>query len=148
MHHVRVISVCLSLTTLVALAGVGRSDDWPTFRGAQRTSVAVEGNLLKSWPEAGPKLVWETSGAGRGYASVAVAADKIYTLGDGLSTAKDKDEYLSCFDRATGKQLWATKTGPRGKKCSLIGIAREAPRPLIQALIQEWYTLLLPKGSW
>ena len=37
--------------------------------------------------------------------------DRIYTLGDALSTASDADEYLTCFDRATGKPIWKTKTG-------------------------------------
>lgn len=86
-------------------------DDWPTFRGPNRTAVVNDPKLLKSWPAEGPKLLWETSGAGRGYASLAIVGDKMFTLGDGLSTQKDADEYLSCFDRATGKQLWATKTG-------------------------------------
>lgn len=66
---------------------------------------------MQSWPEGGPKLLWEAAGAGRGYASVAIADGKVYTLGDGLSTAKDTDEYLTCFDQATGKQLWMAKTG-------------------------------------
>jgi len=89
-----------------------QADDWPTFRGSQRTAVASDTNLLTSWPKNGPKLVWETAGAGRGYASIAVAGNRLYTLGDGLSTASDKDEYLTCFDRQTGKPLWKTKTGP------------------------------------
>jgi outer membrane protein assembly factor BamB len=86
-------------------------DDWPTFRGPNRTSVVDDTKLLKSWPAEGPKLLWEASGAGLGYASMAIVGDKMYTLGDGLSTKQDEDEYLTCFDRATGKQLWATKTG-------------------------------------
>lgn len=85
--------------------------DWPTFRGPGRTAMAPDTDLLESWPEAGPPLVWQTAGAGRGYASLAIAGDRIYTLGDGLSTAGDPDEYLSCFDRASGKPLWKTKTG-------------------------------------
>jgi len=85
--------------------------DWPTFRGADRTAVAPDTDLLESWPEEGPPVVWQGVGAGRGYASLAIAGERIYTLGDGLSTAADKDEYLSCFDRATGRQLWKTKTG-------------------------------------
>lgn len=96
-----------SLVCLPAAAG-----DWPTFRGADRTAVAPDTDLLDSWPEAGPPLVWESAGCGRGYASPTIAGDRIYTLGDGLSTAPDADEYLSCFDRETGRQLWITKTGP------------------------------------
>jgi outer membrane protein assembly factor BamB len=93
------------------LIATATATDWPTFRGADRTAVAADTNLLESWPAEGPPLAWETTGAGRGYASLAIVGDRIFTLGDGLSTAADKDEYLSCFDRATGKQLWMTKTG-------------------------------------
>lgn len=78
-------------------------DDWPTFRGPGRTGVAVDSKLLTAWPEKGPKLVWETKGAGRGYASVAVAGDKLYTLGDALSTKNDEEEYLTAFDVKSGK---------------------------------------------
>jgi outer membrane protein assembly factor BamB len=85
--------------------------DWPTFRGPDRTGVAPDTNLLEAWPTEGPRLVWQTAGAGRGYASLAIVGDRIYTLGDGLSTASDADEYLTCFDRGTGKPIWKTKTG-------------------------------------
>jgi outer membrane protein assembly factor BamB len=105
----------MRFATLVAIATaslplVGQAD-WPTFRGADRTAVAPDTDLLEAWPADGPPLVWEAKGAGRGYASLAIAGDKIFTLGDGLSTADDTAEYLSCFDRATGQQLWKTKTG-------------------------------------
>ena len=96
----------------IALAAASASAaDWPTFRGPDRTGIAPDTDLLESWPEGGPPLVWQTAGAGRGYASPAIAGDRIFTLGDGLSTAGDADEYLSCFDRTSGKQLWKTKTG-------------------------------------
>jgi outer membrane protein assembly factor BamB len=86
-------------------------DSWPTFRGGQRTAVAPDKGLLTEWPEAGPTLVWQTAGAGRGYSSLAIVGGRIYTLGDAPSTADDQDEYLACFDQADGKQLWKTKTG-------------------------------------
>jgi len=88
-----------------------QATDWPTFRGSSRTGIAPDTNLLESWPEEGPKLVWRAAGAGRGYASLAIVGDRIFTLGDGPSTASDADEYLSCFDRTTGKPIWHTKTG-------------------------------------
>jgi outer membrane protein assembly factor BamB len=100
---------------LIMIAGscfsAARAADWPTFRGPDRTGVAPDTNLLEAWPTEGPPLVWQTAGAGRGYASLAIMGDRIYTLGDGLSTASDADEYLTCFDRATGKPIWKTKTG-------------------------------------
>ncbi len=106
---------CSSGATLLG-STFALGDDWPTFRGAKRTAVATDSNLLKSWPEGGPQLVWEATGAGRGYSSLAVAGDKIFTLGDALSTKSDEEEYLTAFDRKSGKQLWATKTGPAWKE--------------------------------
>lgn len=101
-------AICL-LTAIPTLAFADAN--WPTFRGADRSGVSPDKGLLSSWPEGGPKLLYEAVGAGRGYAAVAIADGKMYTLGDGLSTAKDADEYLVCFDLKTGKQLWAARTG-------------------------------------
>jgi outer membrane protein assembly factor BamB len=84
---------------------------WPTFRGPQRTGVSTETGLLQSWPEEGPKLLWETPGVGRGYSSLAIADGRIFTLGDNTSLTGDQDEYLLAFEQATGKPLWQTKTG-------------------------------------
>lgn len=109
-------SVRLGLSMILAagtLAGVAyaASPGWPTFRGADRMAVSQETGLLQEWPEAGPKLLWEVAGAGRGYSSLAIAEGKIFTLGDAPSTAEDKDEYLLCFSESEGKPLWKTKTG-------------------------------------
>jgi outer membrane protein assembly factor BamB len=101
----------LMMLVLPSVPQPAQAADWPTFRGADRTGVAPDTDLLETWPATGPRLVWEAAGAGRGYASLAIVGNRIYTLGDGLSTADDKDEYLSCFERETGKQLWKTKTG-------------------------------------
>ena len=104
--------ILIAVVVTLAMAGSTPAADWPTFRGAGRTAVAPDTDLLETWPADGPPLVWETQGAGRGYASLAIVGDRIYTLGDGLSTAPDADEYLTCFDHGTGRQLWKTKTGP------------------------------------
>lgn len=99
--------LCSASLTLAA----DPSAEWPTFRGAQRTAVSPETGLLQEWPKDGPALVWKADGAGRGYASLAISGGKLFTLGDALSTAEDKDEYLTAFDLETGKQLWKAKTG-------------------------------------
>ncbi len=106
-------TIPLVVWLIYAIAPLAANDhDWPTFRGADRTAVAPDTGLLKSWPETGPQLVWEAKGAGRGYAGVAIADGKLYTLGDGSSSENDKDEYLIAFDQASGKRLWSSKTGP------------------------------------
>ena len=90
--------------------------DWPTFRGSDRTGIAPDQGLLKSWPEAGPELKWKASGLGRGYSSPAISQGKIFTMGDGLSTVQDADEYLICLSLEGGKELWRSKLGPAWAK--------------------------------
>ena len=90
--------------------------DWPTFRGADRSGIASDTGLLTQWPEAGPELLWKTNGLGRGYSSPAISNGKIYTMGDGLSTVQDSDEYLICLDQKDGSELWRSKLGPAWTK--------------------------------
>ncbi len=113
-------TLTLRVLTLSVLAAVGlavsadslRAGDWPTFRGAERTAVAPDTGLLTSWPEGGPKLLWEAKGTGRGYSSLAIAGDRIYTLGDRSSLADgDNSEFLLCFSREDGSPIWKLKTG-------------------------------------
>jgi outer membrane protein assembly factor BamB len=105
-----VVALAFSLSPLLLLAAESQPS-WPTFRGSDRLAFSPDTGLLQSWPAEGPKQLWEGAGAGRGYSSLAIAEGRIYTLGDGLSTASDEEEYLTCFEEATGKQLWMTKTG-------------------------------------
>jgi len=87
------------------------SGAWPQFRGPERNGVSPDTGLLTEWPENGPPLVWKARGAGRGYASVAIVGDKLYTMGDGLSIAEDADEYAVCFNLADGAFVWKAKLG-------------------------------------
>src|SRR5262245_20199566 len=103
-------AACFASVFVLVVVARG-AESWPTFRGPQRTAVAPDKGLLEAWPAEGPKLLWKTAGAGRGYSSLAIVDGRIYTLGDAPSTADDKDEYLVCFNLADGKQLWKTKTG-------------------------------------
>lgn len=113
------IRMCLRLTfagiglAAVASLALAAGAEWPTFRGPERTGVSTETGLLEEWPEDGPTLLWESKGAGRGYSSICIAGGKLYTLGDGVSTAEegDEDEYLCCFDADGGKPIWKTKVG-------------------------------------
>ena len=92
-RYLTIVGALLASPLSIALA----DSPWPSFRGPDRTGVSTDKGLLQSWPAGGPKLVWEAVGAGNGYASVAIADGKVYTLGDGLSTVTDKDEYVTCF---------------------------------------------------
>jgi outer membrane protein assembly factor BamB len=96
--------LALALTTVTAADA-----DWPMFRGADRTGVSKEKGLLKSWPEAGPKLAWKTEGIGVGFSSVSVVGDKVFTMGDA-----GKSCYLFGIDRKKGGKVWELKVGQPG----------------------------------
>ncbi len=108
----------LVLASVALLPGVpvlgadNSTGNWPEWRGPKRDGVSTDTGLLTAWAAGAPKLLWEGKGAGRGYASLAIIGGRIYTMGDNLSTASDKDEYASCFDATNGKQVWKTRLGP------------------------------------
>ena len=105
----QVVPVALLFSLVVVSSGW--TADWPTFRGSDRSAVSKETGLLQSWPTAGPPKAWQAKGAGRGYSSLAIAAGRIYTLGDGVIGTDDADEYLRCFNDENGELVWKTKTG-------------------------------------
>jgi outer membrane protein assembly factor BamB len=125
MRMVLVTSLALGLVwtgSASAQNGV-KAGDWPEWRGPQRDGICHETGLLKEWPEAGPRLLWSAKevnkgkNVGTGYASIAIAAGRIYTLGD-----RDKTQCIVCLDEGTGKLLWATPFtagyGDGGPRCT------------------------------
>jgi outer membrane protein assembly factor BamB len=80
--------------------------DWNQYRGPLRDGISRETGLLRSWPEAGPKLVWSINGLGEGYSSVAVVGDLVLTQG-----TSGRDEMLFALDRDSGERRWQLKTG-------------------------------------
>jgi hypothetical protein len=56
------------------------------WRGENRTGIYNEKNLLKSWPDEGPQLLWHFDDLGEGHSSVAIDANKIYVTGMTEST--------------------------------------------------------------
>ena len=93
------------------LPTLGFATDWPTFRGANRTAVATDVELLDHWPDDGPRLLWQGSGLGKGYSSLAISNGRIYTMGDHLPDSGD-DEYLICLNQSNGELIWKLATGP------------------------------------
>jgi outer membrane protein assembly factor BamB len=111
MQFTHTITAFLAVGISTNLAGAGAAE-WPTFRGSDRSAVSKDVGLLQEWPRSGPPLVWKAEGTGRGYASLAISDGRIFTLGDGIASAGDDDEYLLCMDLQNGKELWKTKMGP------------------------------------
>jgi outer membrane protein assembly factor BamB len=91
---------------VLLLAGTanGFPSDWPQWRGPARDGVGTETGLLKSWPEGGPALVWESKGLGGGYGAPAVHAGALYGAG-----YRGEDEVIWSIDVSTGTERWSTR---------------------------------------
>lgn len=76
---------------------------WPQWRGPHRDGRAAPQELLDSWPENGPQLLWQSNDGGFGFSTPTVKNDKLYTLG------KIGDRVAAiCIDAKTGKKVWET----------------------------------------
>ena len=119
------------LTTLAVLASclanaadnppqLLKSADWPQWRGPDRSGRSPDVGLLKNWDASPPKLRWTAEGLGGGYASVSLAAGRIYTSGN-----LAEGQAVLCLDASDGKLLWSktiTDVVPRhghdGARCT------------------------------
>ena len=89
-----------------AILGTAYAGDWPQFRGPQRDGVSRETNLLKSWPEGGPKRLWLSTNLGAGYSGPAVVGEKLFIMGQRADA-----QWLLCLDAKNGTERWATWLG-------------------------------------
>ncbi len=90
---------------LAALLRPCAAADWPQWRGPNRDAVCAETRLLQRWPEGGPKLLWQSTGLGRGYSAPIVVGDRIYLTGD-------VGEELRIFALdLQGRRVWESKNG-------------------------------------
>jgi outer membrane protein assembly factor BamB len=92
--------LCVGLVSTLYFNRSVQADDWPQWRGPDRTGISKETGWLAKWPAEGPKRLWEAP-VGVGYSSMAVSQARVYTMGN----VRDVD-VVSCFDAETGKLLW------------------------------------------
>jgi len=74
--------------------------DWPHWRGPDYNGISRETGWTTTWPESGPKILWEKS-IGAGFSSMAVSDGRIYAMGN-----IDNRDILYCYDAATGNEIW------------------------------------------
>ena len=88
----------LILLLVVPVAGA----DWPQWRGPSRDNISTETGLFRTWPAAGPKVLWKVPVA-EGYAGVAIKDGRVY-LND--YDATKKEHLVRAFSLADGKESW------------------------------------------
>ena len=101
-NHSRKLITALVLITSVLNALFSQQYGW---RGPGRTGIYNEIGLLKIWPSAGPALLWESTGIGKGHSSATVTKDAIYITG-----TKNEKDVLTAFTQ-DGKKKWEVEYG-------------------------------------
>src|SRR5579884_804044 len=91
----------------VVAAPKGGNYDWPQWRGLNHDNVSTETDLLKSWPEGGPRLLWTFTDAGIGYSGPAVVGNRLYTMG-----GDESNDFVVAVDVDKGTKVWSTPIGP------------------------------------
>ena len=92
-----------SMMAMLSYSSVAQ--DIAQWRGPNRDGIYPESGLLKSWPEAGPSLLWHFDELGEGHSSAAITGDTVFTAGEinGIG-------YLYSFS-LDGKLLWKVPYG-------------------------------------
>lgn len=96
---------------LFAVPATLLADDWTQWRGPNHNNVAADGQSVPvEWSEA-KNVVWKVEVPGRGHSSPTVVGDLIV-----LTSADEQSQRQAVFgfDRATGKQKWATNISEGG----------------------------------
>jgi outer membrane protein assembly factor BamB len=93
---------CLALVGLAVLAGPGRADNWPRFRGPNGTGMSADKDVPVKW-DLKDNVLWKVPVPGVGNGSPVIWGDRLFLQ---ASTADGGERSLSCLDARNGKTLW------------------------------------------
>src|ERR1022692_2249555 len=96
------------------------AEDWPQWRGTDRTGRVAAGAFVPDSLPAEPKVVWRIA-VGEGFASPVVAAGKVFYFDN-----QKGQEMLHAVRAADAKEIWRTavdstfkdEQGPPGPRCT------------------------------
>jgi outer membrane protein assembly factor BamB/protein-L-isoaspartate O-methyltransferase len=140
--------IALAALGLLVLVTPATADDWPQWRGPNRSNVSAETGLMKEWPRNGPPLAWKAGGLGNGVSPVAVAGGRV------VSTGYQGDaEYCTALSAKDGKQLWSVKIGPAIREMAIMSwLSQRTPtidgdRLYVVTASGEWVCLTAETGK-
>jgi len=102
----------MTLSLVAVLLALPVSADWPQYLGPNRNGIVAAGDvdLATSWPDGGPKVVWEAK-VSQGFCAPAIHGGEVFIV-DRVDDARD---VLRCLDLKTGEQKWTYEADAAGK---------------------------------
>ncbi len=105
-----IISLSILMIFPPLLSGkINQEKKWEYFHGPNGNNISKETGLLTKWPATGPELLCTTSGLGKGYSSVVISNQMVFTAG-----SLEDQTYVFAVDYQ-GKILWKKPNGKRWK---------------------------------
>ncbi len=98
----------LTAFLLIILSSCNQETKIYEWRGENRSGIYEVENMLNSWPEGGPEVVWEYEGVGHGYGSPVFTEDKMFIMGE--IDEEDSLAFLFAFE-IDGDLLWKSDFG-------------------------------------
>lgn len=79
------------------------AENWPGWRGPQRTGVTSDTGVVTKWSPT-ENIVWKSAVPGTGISNPVVWGDRVFVT---ASEGRDQGElHVICFDATNGKELW------------------------------------------
>lgn len=100
----------LGLFAAFAFSNPASADDWPRLGGPGGSGVSAQTNLLRVWPEHGPRVRW-TIDVADGFGGPSIHKGEVFFLD---RPNNDKD-VLRCLDLKSGQELWSATFDAPGK---------------------------------
>ena len=97
----------LAVAACMLVSASAHGADWPRFRGPGGTGISPQTGLQRSWPEAGPPVLWRRP-LGEGFAGVTVVGERLFTL-----WADGDEELAGGFLVEDGSELWRVRIGEK-----------------------------------
>ena len=97
-----VLSMCSLAVAATNVAAESPSGDLLRFLPNDGNTVYTTGDLLREWPEGGPKELWNVE-IGHGKSAVSEASGLAFT-----ATETDEKQYAIALDPQTGATKWKT----------------------------------------
>ena len=97
-----ILRFCGALALVLYAVTPAVAADWPQFLGPDRNAVATDEKCLpRSWPESGPKVLWQVP-TGEGFGGACVYADSVLLL----DRETGKKDILRRLRLADGEEVW------------------------------------------
>src|SRR5690242_10462442 len=93
-------AILLAALLLFVTAQAAVAQDWAQWGGPHRDFKSDAKGLAASWPDTGPRRVWQRE-LGEGYSAIAVERGVLFTM-----YRKGQNEVVIALDAATGKTIW------------------------------------------